>query len=68
MGITKTALNAVPIGELLAVVIIKPRLGQEKCRAREMACGLRALAILAEDPDTVPTTHTEAHHYLKLQF
>jgi hypothetical protein len=32
--------------------------------AREMAQGLRAFAILAEDLGSVPSTHTTAHNYL----
>lgn len=53
----------------MAFIIIRPRLGQEKCRAKEKALRLRALADLAEDPGTVPTIHMEeALHCLKLQF
>lgn len=36
--------------------------------AGEMALQLRALAVLAEDPDLVPSTHVTAHNHLSFQF
>jgi hypothetical protein len=35
-------------------------------RAGEMAQQLRVLAVLAENPDSVPSTHVIAHSYLNL--
>ena len=34
--------------------------------AREMAQQLRALAVLAEDPGSIPNIHTASHNCLKL--
>ena len=41
---------------------------ESKNRVREMAQQLRALAALAEDLGSVPSTHTVVHNHLKLHF
>ena len=40
---------------------------RELARPGEMAQQLRALTVLPEDPDSVPSTHMTAHNFLYLQ-